>query len=411
MSSSRTRRQKGGDGVPYLPFFTEEHDKLRQSVRRFVEHEVRPHVDEWEEKGEFPRSILRRMGELGFLGLRYPIEAGGQGGDYFSAIVLSEELARCGAGGFPMAIAVQTEMATPPILQFGTEWQKQEFLKPAVSGEKLACIGITEADHGSDVAGIETRAVRSGDGWIIRGSKMYITNGPRADFITLVARTSDGAGYKGISLFLVELDRPGVSAGRKLDKVGMRSSDTAELTFDGVRVPEKNLLGQEGQGFYHIMWELQGERMIASAGAIATAQYAYELALDYARKRRQFGRPIADFQVIAHLLAEMATEIEACRQMTYSVACRFGKGEAPGKEIAMCKLAAAQVAHWAADRALQILGGSGYMEEHPLERMWRDTRLNRIGAGTDEVMKEIIWKEMIGRDASSHNGGSSRSEP
>ncbi len=384
--------------MPYLPFFTEEHDKLRETVRRFVETEIKPFVDEWEENGEFPRMILRRMGELGFLGLRYPVEMGGQGGDYFSAIVLSEELARCGAGGFPMAIAVQTEMATPPILKFGTKWQQDEFLIPSILGEKLACIGITEPDHGSDVAGIETRAVRDGADWIIRGNKMYITNGTRADFITLVARTSNDTGYKGISLFLVELNRSGITVSRKLNKVGMRSSDTAELIFDEVRVPAQNLLGQEGHGFYHIMWELQGERMVAAAGAIGTAQYAYELARDYAQKRHQFGRPIANFQVISHLLVEMATEIEACRQMTYSVAYRFGKGEVPSKEISMVKLATAQLAYWVADRALQIFGGNGYMEEYPIERIWRDTRLNRIGAGTDEVMKEIIWKEMIGRN-------------
>lgn len=380
--------------MPYPPFFTEEHDRLREAVRRFVEREVAPYVDEWEEKGEFPKDILKRMGELGFLGLRYPEEVGGQGGDYFCSIVLAEELARCGAGGFPMAVAVQTEMATPPIFQFGTKEQIERFLTPAIRGEKLACLGITEPDHGSDVAGIETRAYRDGNEWVIRGRKMFITNGPRADFITLVARTSDEPGYRGISLFLVELDRPGVSVGRKLDKVGMRSSDTAELIFDDVRVPAENLLGEEGKGFYQIMWELQGERMIAAAGCVATAQYAYELALQYAKERRQFGRPVAHFQTIGHLLAEMATQIEACRQFTYSVAYRFAQGEVPVKEISMAKLAAAQTACWVADRALQIFGGNGYMAEYPIERIWRDVRLNRIGAGTDEIMKEIIAKAM-----------------
>ncbi|WP_232059652.1 acyl-CoA dehydrogenase family protein [Kyrpidia spormannii] len=382
------------DRMPYPPYFTEEHDRLRESVRRFVEKEVKPYVDQWEEQGEFPKSILRRMGELGFLGLRYPEEVGGQGGDYFSSIVMAEELARCGAGGFPMAVAVQTEMATPPILQFGTPEQKKLFLEPALRGEKLACLGITEPDHGSDVAGIETRARREGDGWVIRGRKLFITNGPRADFITLVARTSDEPGYRGISLFLVEMDRPGVSVGRRLDKVGMRSSDTAELVFDDVWVPADRLLGEEGKGFYQIMWELQGERMIAAAGAVATAQYAYELALAYAQERRQFGRPIAGFQVMSHLLAEMAVEIEACRQLTYSVAWRFARGEVPSKEISMAKLAASQTAFWVVDRALQIFGGNGYMAEYPIERLWRDVRLNRIGAGTDEIMKEIISKEM-----------------
>lgn len=380
--------------MPYPPYFSEEHDELRKMIRRFVANEITPYIDEWEEKGEFPREIFRRMGELGLLGLRYPVEVGGQGGDYFSVIVLAEELARCGAGGFPMAVAVQTDMATPGILQYGTQDQIERFLKPAIRGEKIAAIGITEPNHGSNAAGIETRAVRDGDEWVINGRKMFITNGPRADFINLVVRTSDEPGYKGISLFLVELDRPGVSVSRKLNKVGMLSSDTAELIFDNVRVPHANLLGEEGKGFYQLMWQLQSERMIGAAGAIGLAQYAYELARDYAKQRRAFNRTINQFQVISHLLAEMATEIEAAKQLTYATAYRFFRGEVPVKEITMAKLVSAQVAHWVADRALQIFGGYGYMMEYPIERIWRDTRLNRIGAGTDEIMKEIIAKQL-----------------
>lgn len=380
--------------MPYPPYFSEEHDELRKMIRRFVANEITPYIDEWEEKGEFPREIFRRMGELGLLGLRYPVEVGGQGGDYFSVIVLAEELARCGAGGFPMAVAVQTDMATPGILQYGTQDQIERFLKPAIRGEKIAAIGITEPNHGSNAAGIETRAVRDGDEWVINGRKMFITNGPRADFINLVVRTSDEPGYKGISLFLVELDRPGVSVSRKLNKVGMLSSDTAELIFDNVRVPHANLLGEEGKGFYQLMWQLQSERMIGAAGAIGLAQYAYELARDYAKQRRAFNRTINQFQVISHLLAEMATEIEAAKQLTYATAYRFARGEVPVKEITMAKLVSAQVAHWVADRALQIFGGYGYMMEYPIERIWRDTRLNRIGAGTDEIMKEIIAKQL-----------------
>lgn len=380
--------------MPYPPYFSEEHDELRKMIRRFVANEIAPHIEEWEEKGEFPREIFRRMGELGLLGLRYPVEVGGQGGDYFSVIVLAEELARCGAGGFPMAVAVQTEMATPGIWKFGTKDQIERFLKPAIRGEKIAAIGITEPNHGSDVAGIETRAVRDGDEWVINGRKMFITNGPRADFINLVVRTSDEPGHKGISLFLVELDRPGVSVGRRLNKVGMLSSDTAEIIFENVRVPHANLLGEEGKGFYQLMWQLQSERMMGAAGAIGLAQYAYELALDYAKKRRAFNKTINQFQVISHLLAEMATEIEVARQLTYATAYRFARGEVPVKEIAMAKLVAAQVSHWVADRALQIFGGYGYMMEYPIQRIWRDTRLNRIGAGTDEIMKEIIVKQL-----------------
>lgn len=384
----------GGLGMAYEPYFTEEHELLRKTIRNFVDKEVKPFVEEWESAGEFPIEILKRMGDLGFLGLRYSEEVGGQGGDYFTSIVFAEELAKCGCGGFPMAIAVQTDMATPPIAQFGSADQKERFLKPAIKGDKLAAIGITEPNHGSDVASIETRARKEGNEWIINGSKMFITNGTRADFITLVTRTSDEPGYKGISLFLVDLDSPGVSVSKKLDKVGMRSSDTAELIFDNVRVPDANLLGEEGKGFSYIMWELQGERMISAAGSIGMAEYAYNLAYQYAKTRRQFKQPIANFQVIAHLLVEMKTEIEICKELTYATAYRFANGEVPSKEISMSKLAAAQMAHWVADRALQIFGGNGYMSEYPIQRIWRDTRLHRIGAGADEIMKEIISKQI-----------------
>jgi len=291
-----------------------------------------------------------------------------------------------------MAIAVQTDMATPPIYQFGTPEQIERFLKPAIRGEKLACLGITEPNHGSDVQSIETRAYRDGDEWVINGSKLYITNGPRADFITLVARTSDAPGYKGISLFLVELDRPGVSVAKVLDKVGMRSSDTAELVFDNVRVPHENLLGEEGKGFYQIMWELQGERVISAAGSVGSAQYAFELACSYAQGRAVAGKPLIRNQVIRHMLAEMATEIEAVRQMVYATAYRFARKEATPWEISMAKLAASQLAHKVIDQTLQIHGGNGYTMDYPVERMWRDSRLPRIGAGTDEIMKEIIAK-------------------
>ena len=378
--------------MPYPPYFTEEHDAFREEIRHFFATEVAPYAPQWEEQGYFPLSILRRMVELGYLGLSYPVEVGGRGGDYFMSVVMAEEKARCGAGGFGMAIAVQTDMATPPIYQFGTPEQIERFLKPAIRGEKLACLGITEPNHGSDVQSIETRAYRDGDEWVINGSKLYITNGPRADFITLVARTSDAPGYKGISLFLVELDRPGVSVAKVLDKVGMRSSDTAELVFDNVRVPHENLLGEEGKGFYQIMWELQGERVISAAGSVGSAQYAFELACSYAQGRAVAGKPLIRNQVIKHMLVEMATEIEAVRQMVYATAYRFARKEATPWEISMAKLAASQLAHKVIDQTLQIHGGNGYTMDYPVERMWRDSRLPRIGAGTDEIMKEIIAK-------------------
>jgi alkylation response protein AidB-like acyl-CoA dehydrogenase len=286
-----------------------------------------------------------------------------------------------------MAVAVQTDMATPPIFKFGTKYHYEKFLIPAIKGEKLASLGISEPNHGSDVSSIQTRAVRDGDSWVINGSKMYITNGPRADFITLVARTSDEPGYKGISLFLVETDRPGFSVSRKLDKVGMRSSDTAELIFDNVRVPAENLLGEEGKGFYHLMWQLQSERMIASAAAIGLMDYCYSIAENYIK---ELG--LEDDDEMIHLLADIASEIEICREMTYATAYRYANGDVPTKQISMVKLTTAQAVHEIAGRVLELLGDKGCDLNHPIQRIWRDSRLNRIGAGTDEIMKEIVTK-------------------
>ncbi|MCL6612099.1 MAG: acyl-CoA dehydrogenase family protein [Peptococcaceae bacterium] len=374
--------------------FTEEHQAVRRTIRKFVETEIAPHVEEWEREGYFADWVFPRMGELGFLSLRYPEKYGGAGGDYFMGIVLAEELARCGCGSLAMAVAVQTDMATPPIMQFGTGEQIKKYLVPALRGEKVACLGITEPNAGSDVASIQTRAVRDGDHWVINGRKIFITNGVRADFITLVAKTDPDRGYNGVSLFLVDKDTPGFTVTRKLEKVGMRSSDTAELLFEDCRVPAENLLGVENRGFHQIMWELQGERLMGMACAVSGAQRTFEKALEYARRRTQFGRPLVKFQVIAHRLAEMATEIEAARQLVYSTARKFAAGEYPVKEISIAKLVCAQVSHRVADAALQIHGGYGYMMEYEVQRSWRDSRLNRIGGGTDEIMKEVIAKAL-----------------
>ena len=371
--------------------FTEEHDRLRESIARFVATELAPHAEEWE-RTTFPDWVFRRMGELGFLGLSVPERYGGQGGDYYCNIVLAEEMIGCDCGGLAMGVAVHTDMATPPILAFGTEEQKQRYLAPAMRGEKIACIGITEPDAGSDVAGIKTRAVRDGDGWVINGSKTYITNGHRADFIVLLARTDDAAGYDGFTVFIVDMDLPGVVRERKLEKLGMHASDTALLAFQDVRVPDEAVLGEVGKGFYHIMWELQGERLIGAAGCVAGAQRAFDKTLQFAKERTAFGRPIGRFQVTRHKFAEMATKIESARQLVYTTAWRFAQGEYPVREISMAKLHAARVAVEVADECLQIHGGAGYMKEYGIERMWRDVRLNRIGAGTDEIMLEVIGR-------------------
>jgi alkylation response protein AidB-like acyl-CoA dehydrogenase len=371
--------------------FNEEHDQLRESIRAFVKRELAPHAMEWEET-TFPDSVFRRMGELGFLGLSFPEEYGGQGGDYPCNLVLAEEMSHAGSGGLSMGVAVHTDMATPPVHLFGTEEQKQRYLVPAIRGEKISCLGITEPDAGSDVAGIKTRAVREGDEWVINGSKTYITNGHRADFIVLVTKTDADAGYDGFSLFLVDMDSEGVIREKRLEKLGMHSSDTALLAFQDVRVPADALLGQEGKGFYHIMWELQGERLIGAAGCVAGAQRCFDKTLEYALDRTAFGRPIGKFQVIRHKFADMATKIEAARQMVYSTAWRHQNGEYPVREISMAKLYAARIACEVTDECLQIHGGAGYMKEYGIERAWRDMRLNRIGAGTDEVMLDVIGR-------------------
>ncbi len=371
--------------------FTPEHDQLRESIGSFVEKELAPHAEEWEEN-TFDNWVFNRMGELGFLGLTMPEEYGGQGGDYYCSIILAEEMTKSNCGGLTMGVAVHTDMAMPPINLFGTEEQKQEWLVPAIKGEKILCLGITEPDAGSDVAGIKTRAVRDGDEFVINGSKTFITNGHRADVIVLVTKTDPDAGYDGFSLFLVPMDAPGVIREKKLEKMGMHASDTALLAFQDVRVPDTALLGQEGKGFYNIMWELQGERMVGAAGAVASAQRLMDRTLQYSLERTAFGRPIGKFQVTRHKFAEMATKIEVARQMVYTTAWRIQNGQYPVREISMAKLYASRIAVEVADECIQIHGGAGYMKEYNIERAWRDLRLNRIGAGTDEIMLEVIGR-------------------
>jgi alkylation response protein AidB-like acyl-CoA dehydrogenase len=370
---------------------TDEHEALRESIETFCKRELAPHSEEWERDG-FPDWVFKRMGELGFLGIYFPEEYGGQGGDYLMSIVRGEAMAQANNGGLAMGIAVHTDMATPPILKFGSEDLKHRYLVPAIKGEKISSLGISEPGAGSDVAGIRTRAVRDGDEYVINGSKTFITNGARADFIVLVTKTDPDAGYDGFSLFVVDTDAPGFHVSRKLEKLGMHSSDTAELSFEDVRVPAENLLGEEGKGFYHIMWELQGERLIGAAGCVAGAQRVFDRTLEYAKERNAFGRPIGRFQAIRHKFAEMATRIEAARQMVYTTAWRVQNGDYPVREISMAKLYASRIAFEVADECLQIHGGNGYMKEYGIERAWRDIRLNRIGAGTDEIMLEVIGR-------------------
>jgi alkylation response protein AidB-like acyl-CoA dehydrogenase len=374
--------------------FTPEHQALRATVRAWVEKELAPYAEQWEEEGNFPDWVFKKLGDQGYLGLAYPVEVGGQGGDYISTLVLKEEMSRCGSGGVGMAVAVQTDMATPPILKFGTKEQIEEYLRPAITGDKIACLGITEPNAGSDVANIQTTAVRDGTDWVINGRKIFITNGVRAHFCTLVARTNKPAGHHGFSLFLVPTDTPGWTVTKRLDKLGMHSSDTAEIAIEDVRVPADALLGVEDEGFMQIMWELQGERLVGTAGTIAGAQLLFEKCVEYAKQREAFGRPIGKNQAISHRLATMATEIEAARQLIYDAAWKFGNGQYPVKEITIAKLFGGIVSSRITNEAMQIFGGAAYTMDLPVQRAWRDARLIRIGGGTDEIMREVISKLM-----------------
>jgi acyl-CoA dehydrogenase len=374
--------------------FTDEHEELRGSLRSFIARELKPFASEWEAAGWFPDEVFTKLGDAGFLGLTYPTEIGGQGGDYLSGLVMKEEMAHCGSGGVSMAVAVQTDMATPPILKFGTKDQQEEYLRPAIAGTKIACLGITEPGAGSDVANIQTVAKRDGTDWVINGRKVFITNGVRAHYCTLVARTNKQAGYQGFSLFIVPTDSEGWSVSRKLDKLGMRSSDTAEIALDDVRVPADALLGEEGNGFPQIMWELQGERLIGIAGSIAGSRALLNRCIDYAKERKTFGRPIGRNQAVSHALVAMEEKIEAAQQLIYDAAWSFASGGYPVQEISMAKLYGGIVTNEMTNLAMQIFAGSAYTTAVDIERAWRDTRLIRIGAGTDEIMREVIAKTM-----------------
>jgi alkylation response protein AidB-like acyl-CoA dehydrogenase len=373
-----------------IPPFTQEHEDFREGVRRFVETELHPHAREWEDARWFPNEVFDRCAELGYLGLKYEEEYGGQGGGYVADAVFAEELARCGSGGVAAGIGAHTSIATPPIWKFGTEDQKQRYLVPAIRGEKIGALGITEPDAGSDVAGIKTTARKVDGGYVVNGSKMFITNGVRADFIVTAVKTTAEGGHHGISFLLI--DRvPGVDSS-KIEKMGWHASDTALIAFDDVAVPEENLLGEENQGFYLIMANFQWERIMMALGAVGAMQAMFERTLAYAKERTAFGRPIGSHQVIRHKLAEIALRIEAGRDLTYHGLRRFVDGADAVQEVTMAKLATQRAAFDTADDCLQIHGGAGYMVEYDIERAARDARLGPIGGGTDEIMKEILGK-------------------
>jgi len=376
--------------------FTEEHDLLRKTIRDWVDSEIAPHVADWEEQGDFPDDVFRRAGELGFLGLAFPEAAGGQGGDYWSQVVFLEEVGRV-SQPIAMVLSVQTDMATPPILEFGTEAQIDRWLNPALRGELIGAIGITEPDTGSDVASIRTHAERDGDEWVLNGAKMYITNGARANFITMVVRTGDideANPWGSISMFIVDTSLPGFSVSQKLEKAGMRLSDTALIYMDDVRLPADALLGVEGEGFKQIMWELQGERMGVSIFGVAGARAVLEAAVAYAREREAFGQPIGSFQAVSHRLAEMATELEAVQALVYECCDLWNRGIYATEEVAMAKLAVGQMTNRVVDTAVQTMGGAGLVEGEFVSREWLGMRIGRIGGGSDEVQRQILARIM-----------------
>jgi acyl-CoA dehydrogenase len=377
--------------------FTPEHEMLRRSIRSFVEREVMPQVAAWEEAGQIPKAFWRRLGELGFLGLDFPAEYGGAGGDFFSSVVLGEEMARCRSGGVAFSVLVHTDMSSPWLVRFGTEAQKSTYLPGIVRGETVCALGITEPAAGSDMAALATRAIRRGDHYYLTGSKIFITNGVYGDLYFVAARTGPAATKKrhdGISMFLVERATPGFLVSRKLDKLGMRASDTAELVFQDCPVPADNLLGEEGRGFQQLAAGLQRERVMAGVLALSGATQALDDTMAYLRERTAFGEPLSQRQALRHRLADLATEVEAARRLLYHAAELHAAGEECVREVSMAKLFATEVANRVAYHAVQLHGGYGYIREFPVEGFFRDVRLWTIASGSSEVMREIIARRL-----------------
>ncbi|MBA4369143.1 MAG: acyl-CoA dehydrogenase [Desulfobacterium sp.] len=374
-------------------YFTKEHEMVRKAIRDFVNKEINPYVDEWEEKGIAPlHEIFKKMGDLGFLGMRYDEKYGGEGLDYWYELVLLEEIGHIRCGGIPMAIAVQTNMATPAINEFGSEYLKEKYMKPAIKGDMVAAIAVTEPDAGSDVAAIRTTATKNGNHYILNGSKTFITNGTQADFLTLLARTSDNPGYHSFSLFVVPTKLPGFQVSKKLDKLGMRSSDTAELYFDNMKIPAENLIGIEGEGFIQQMQQFQHERFACMPMTYIGAKDMIEETVKYLRGRIVFGKPLITKQVLRHRLVKWLTEIECLKQLTYHIVRMKMAGQDVSREISMGKLFSGNLLDEMAGGCLQMFGGMGFMNEMLISRYYRDSKLISIGGGASEVMSDILSK-------------------
>ena len=385
----KTKKIKSADQI----YFTKDHDMVRKAVRDFVRKEIQPNLDEWEENGYTPlHDLFKKMGDLGFLGIRYDPRYGGQGLDYWYELAFLEELGHIQGFGLPIAITVQTHMATPAISDFGSEYLKETYLKPAIAGDMVASIAVTEPGAGSDVSALITTARREGSGYVINGSKTFITNGTQADFLTLLARTSDDPGYHSFSLFVVPTDLPGFQVSRKLDKLGMRCSDTAELFFDNVRIPRENLIGQEGEGFIYQMQQFQHERFSGIPMGYVSARDIIDMTLGYIKDRVVFGKPLVKRQVLQHRLAEWLVEIECLKRLAYHIVHMKTAGLDATLEITMGKLKTARLVQAVAAGCMQMHGGMGFMNEMLITRYFRDSRVVSVGGGADEVMCQVIAK-------------------
>ena len=375
-------------------YFTEEHELFRQSLKDFLQKEVVPHLDKWEKTGTIERFIWEKFGEMGYFGINYPEKYGGLDLDLFYTVIFLEELQKINSGGFAAAMWAHAYLAMTHLNKEGDERIKQEYLTPSIEGKKIGCLCITEPFGGSDVAGMKSTAVKDGDSYIINGSKTFITNGIYSDYLVVAAKTSPELGNKGMSIFVMDRDTPGI-ASTKLDKLGWRASDTGEISFTDVRIPAENLMGEEGQGFPYIMQHFALERLIMGINAHARTEHALQYTLGYMSERTAFGRSIDKFQALRHKVADIASEVEMCKEFNYSIAKRLNQGEYVVKEASMSKLLSTKIADQAIYDCLQLLGGYGYMEDYPLARMLRDSRLGPIGGGTSEILREIIAKMII----------------
>ncbi|MBW2938885.1 acyl-CoA dehydrogenase family protein [Aureisphaera sp. CAU 1614] len=375
-------------------YFTEEHQYFRKTFRDFLQKEVAPHIDTWEKTGTIDRFIWKKMGEMGYFGISYPEKYGGLNLDIFYMVIFLEEMQRLNSGGFAAAMWAHTYLAMTHLEKEGNEAQKEKYLAPSISGEKMGCLCITEPFGGSDVSGMRSTAVKDGNHYIINGSKTFITNGVYSDYLIVAAKTKPELGNKGISIFVIDRDTPGISA-TKLDKLGWRASDTGEIAFDNVKIPAENLMGEENMGFPYIMQHFALERLVMGINAHARSEWALEYTIQYMKDRMAFGQSISKFQALRHKVADLSTEVEISKTFNYNVAKSLGEGQYVVKEATMSKLFSTKVADEVAYECLQLLGGYGYMEDYPMARLLRDSRLGPIGGGTSEILREIIAKMVI----------------